>query len=753
MNITFQNREYAFLPWKPALGRVFKKAFAFDTETTRIDEERPWLTPAYVLGAAFDGKVGYFVRREDLAAFVKAHRGVPIVFHSASFDLAVIHTLASDIDIYQCVDRNQVRDTQLLHRLYVLGKDGHAAGGKGESDLEHCADVYLGVTLPKDSTDSDGDVVRLSYGKWLNQPPERIEPVYLEYLARDVIATWRVYRKLRRLIKHLLDRSRRVWGFVSGEWLAQQVGRWGPLTHHIQLRASIALRAITANGLHLDVARRAALAQRLERELARLHKRLRKYGHIPQGKGSGKSLQAILKRLEWQHPDLPFPRTGTDLYATSSELLQDLADIVPFVKRLLEFRETQKLLSSFVGKMAKRVLHPSFNVLARTGRTSSFGEINAQNLPTRHEVRSCFVPSPGHVFVDCDYATIELATLAQARLAQFGLDSQMAAAINADQDLHTLVAARVTGKDQEEVSKADRKKAKPINFGKPGGMGSATLKQYAKASYGVQLTDEEVEDLSDAWFELFPEMKDFLADTHDTWAELAKLLDLTPASHYEHTGDRRFISHPENRGREQKPHAFLGAMALKAFREASPRTRPGKPYSATDLDYFWSRLEARKDSLPTALQNAVAQRKPSPRLHREVRALVGRAPVFILTGRLRARATYSARHNTVFQGLAADGAKLALWLLWRAGYRLANFIHDQVLVEVPAGSDLKRHAEAVRDLMVEGMKSVVPDVKIGVSYAATDRWYKDAEAVLDRKGKKLLLWQPPQAKEQAHAGA
>jgi hypothetical protein len=50
--------------------------------------------------------------------------------------------------------------------------------------------------------------------------------------------------------------------------------------------------------------------------------------------------------------------------------------------------------------------------------------------------------------------------------------------------------------------------------------------------------------------------------------------------------------------------------------------------------------------------------------------------VFALTGRLRAAATYSARHNTVFQELAADGSKLALWLLWRAGYRIVNFIHD-----------------------------------------------------------------------------
>src|SRR5262249_33545234 len=152
-----------------------------------------------------------------------------------------------------------------------------------------------------------------------------------------------------------------------------------------------------------------------------------------------------------------------------------------------------------------------------------------------------FVPAPGHVFIDLDFKTIELATLAQACLTQFNLDSKMAAELNAGKDLHALVAAvaaEVTGKDKGEVTKQARNKAKPINFGKPSGMGTTTLKQYAKTSYGVRLTDEEVEGLSNAWFKLFPEMKDFLADTTDTGAELAKLLNLTPETHFDHTIDR-----------------------------------------------------------------------------------------------------------------------------------------------------------------------------------------------------------------------
>ena len=105
------------------------------------------------------------------------------------------------------------------------------------------------------------------------------------------------------------------------------------------------------------------------------------------------------------------------------------------------------------------------------------------------------------------------------------------------------------------------------------------------------------------------------------------------------------------------------------------------------------------------------------------------------SGRIRAKASYCVQHNTLFQGLAADGAKLALWRLWRAGYRIVNFVHDEVLIEVPANSDLRYHAENIRRIMIEAMREVVPDVRIDVEYAAMDRWHKKAKAVHDDEGR------------------
>ena len=60
MDIDFNNQNHDFRPWQPELGRVYQSGFAFDTETTLIDDARPYLTPAYVIGAVFDGQRGFF---------------------------------------------------------------------------------------------------------------------------------------------------------------------------------------------------------------------------------------------------------------------------------------------------------------------------------------------------------------------------------------------------------------------------------------------------------------------------------------------------------------------------------------------------------------------------------------------------------------------------------------------------------------------------------------------------------------------
>lgn len=427
----------------------------------------------------------------------------------------------------------------------------------------------------------------------------------------------------------------------------------------------------------------------------------------------------MLKRLNRLQPSLQLPRTEkADQYATSFDALQEFASTVPFINLLLEYRITDKLLNSFMDKLNKGVLHPSFNALVKTGRTSSFGEINAQNLPKDSRIRSCIIPSPGKVFLDCDYKTIEMATLAQACLRQFNLHSRMAEAINQGKDLHRLLAARVKKINESEVTDEDRGRAKAINFGKPGGMGNKTLKQYAKVTFGIELNEEEVELLSAAWQAQFPEMKQFLKDNSNIGLEVARMFDLTLASFFNHTGQQWCVNGQD----PHEPCPFLGGMFLKTMKEQEPTTRKGRRYTDIEKDYFWTQLESCRQSFSAKAQRAIESRQPSLKLQREVMALSGKAGVYTLTGRLRAKASYTARHNTVFQGLAADGAKLALWRLWRSGYRIVNFIHDQVLVEVAKECDHKEEATKIHQTMVDAMQLVIPDLKVDVKSEVTTHW-------------------------------
>lgn len=727
----------SFRPWRPADGAVFDRSFAFDTETTLIDRQRPWIAPAYVLGAVSDGQSGYFVQPRDVADFLSLHGAWGMVFHNAPFDLAVIQRVAPKNDVYWYVEENLVHDTQLLHRLWRLATAGDAAAGKGQSSLDACAVEHLGVILQKEVLDADGNDVRTGFDKYLRRPPQEIPEIYLRYLATDVLATVAVFDLLWTKISDLLQTSAGEWGYVSDQWQDACVSRYGLLSHHLQLKASIVLREITANGLCVDPSRRAALEDHLRQRSDSLREVLRGFGYLPGEPSATKALQSILREISYRHPDVDLPRTAVrDDIKTSEEGLAPLKGVEPFVDALLEYRSVEKMLNSFVSKLGRPKVHPQFQPLVRSGRTSSFGDLNSQNLPRDDRIRSCFVASPGRVFLTADYVTLELATLAGAVENQFGWPSEMGSAINAGHDLHRLVAAEVFGKNPEEVTKEERQKAKAINFGKPGGMGAAALRQYAKASYGADLSEAEARDISDAWMRRFPEMETFLKAGSDVAARIAARLQLTPATYYDVTGSDRFLKYASA---PESPLAVLGGMLLKTIGNKRPATKSGRTYSQAEQDYFWEQLHPFANEFVPETRAAILACQPSWELRREVAKFFDRAGVFTLTGRLRAGASYTERHNTIFQGLAADGAKEALWRLWRAGFKIVNFVHDEVVLEVPASSNLALEEGVVRRLMIDSMQSVVPGVRIDVEAVVSSCWSKAATRRLDAGGK-LIPW-------------
>lgn len=107
------------------------------------------------------------------------------------------------------------------------------------------------------------------------------------------------------------------------------------------------------------------------------------------------------------------------------------------------------------------------------------------------------------------------------------------------------------------------------------------------------------------------------------------------------------------------------------------------------------------------LKEAIDKRLPSRLLELTIRRAITEESSITTTGRVRAKCTFSAARNCIFQGLAADGAILALWKLWRSGYQVSLFVHDEIVVAVPKAEPVHLHLRIVQRLMQEVMSETL----------------------------------------------
>lgn len=189
--------------------------------------------------------------------------------------------------------------------------------------------------------------------------------------------------------------------------------------------------------------------------------------------------------------------------------LAELAEAEPVARLLLDRRAASKRAgtygSSYVSKHVSPKtgrIHASWNQLrSRAGRMSCSGP-NLQQIPRDRLYRACVRPPSGRCFVKGDYSQIELRVA-----AEISGDARLLAAYQDGQDVHALTAATVLGRENGAVTADDRQSAKAVNFGFVFGMGPATFKKYAAASYGVQLTDEAAVTFRARFFQTYPGLK------------------------------------------------------------------------------------------------------------------------------------------------------------------------------------------------------------------------------------------------------
>ena len=202
----------------------------------------------------------------------------------------------------------------------------------------------------------------------------------------------------------------------------------------------------------------------------------------------------------------PGKKTKTG-YSTDAATLEKLRGQHPVVDTLLRYREVEKLRSTYGETLLAEVgeddrIHVSFNqVIARTGRLSS-EQPNLHNIPVRTPragLRRAFVPAPGSSLLVCDYDQIELRVI-----AHLSGDPGLVAVFEERRDIHATTASRIFGVAPEDVSIAQRSKAKMVSYGLAYGMEAYGLGQ----RLGIE-TGEAAEILA-AYFEAFPAVQDFM---------------------------------------------------------------------------------------------------------------------------------------------------------------------------------------------------------------------------------------------------
>ena len=266
---------------------------------------------------------------------------------------------------------------------------------------------------------------------------------------------------------------------------------------------------MTAKGILVDTGYLAKLSKSYHAELAKLEKKI--FDHVGEefNINSPKQLGDVLfDKLQLGVEGKAQKKTAGGQRSTRESELEKMRDLHPIIGEILDYRELQKLLSTYIDNIPNLIgsdgrLHPGFlQIGAATGRMSSQNP-NIQNIPIKSElgraIRNAFVAAPGFMLLELDYSQIEL------RIAAFlSGDEGLIEVFKSSRDIHTEVAAKMFNIPSEKVDKDMRRKAKTINFGILYGMGVRALQQNLKT------TKEEAQIFYDTYFATFPKLSEYM---------------------------------------------------------------------------------------------------------------------------------------------------------------------------------------------------------------------------------------------------
>lgn len=641
------------------------KVVAFDTETTLIGYP-DMVCPDLVCLTMSNGEQNTIYTDDATIAFKKllSKPDVKIVGHNVAFDLHVMAKADPSLVplIWKAMRAGRVHDTLLREKLYLLSTTGNVMSKKCS-----LADLLLRRAGIDISSDKQGDDIwRLRYGELVDVPLKDWPKEAVQYAIDDAYYTWLVYQDQES------KRKDRGPGSMNSEQL--------------QVMSAFALFGMTINGMCIDQSRVAEIKKECEAHYYGALEKLQEYGLVkPNGKRDQKAIEALCQELGVTET------TATGRTKTDKKTLAKIQSDDPRYSALMEYMQYLKAVTTFIPQMQFDRIHPRFDVIKNTLRTSCmssdyykhFGKpygkkvikqgspypsINLQQMPRDGNFREAFVPEEGYLLAAADYSNLELVSAAQQYYSLFG-ESKLRETLNAGTNLHdatgTIIYNDYKGTDidlerfRELIAAGDkdakfcRQSAKFVNLGCPGGQSAGTICALAN-DLGIPITLTQ----ATAW----------RAAARDQFPEFAKFFDT------------------------YFPTLRNGSMYVPSLEKMKPR------YDAE------------------------------------------------IYGVYKVKATFTAMANSVsMQMPSAIGKKIAMVNMYEActnptaGHTLYGCVpaldmHDEFLINVPEARG-DECLEALMEIMIDGMQKVFPDMRVGVEGGLMRRWYKDGDPDFELKQK------------------
>ena len=451
---------------------LLQKEVCFDTETTSLNE-----LEAELVGMAFSWEThkGYYVLFPESKELTQEILEIFRPFFENSSITKIGQNLKYDIKVlakYNIQVLGNLFDTMIAH--YLLNPDGkHNMDILSENYL-HYSPISIETLIGKKGKG------QLS----MRQVPPQEQK---EYAVEDTDVTLQ--------LKNIFEQQLQKY---NAEKLFSQIE--SPL---VQVLADMELE-----GIRIDVPFLKSLSDDIEKDIFSLQQAVYEQAGETFNLSSPKQLGDILfEKLKLISKP---KKTKTGQYATSEEILSELAPKHKIVANVLEYRQLQKLQSTYIDALPKEVnsttgrVHTTYmQAVTATGRLSS-NNPNLQNIPIRTErgqqIRKAFVPrNEDYTLLSADYSQIELRVI-----AALSGEKNMIEAFLQNQDIHRSTAAKVFNVDIQSVTREQRSHAKTVNFGIIYGVSAFGL------SNQTELSRSESKELIDTYYQTYPQLKVFI---------------------------------------------------------------------------------------------------------------------------------------------------------------------------------------------------------------------------------------------------